>query len=1041
MASQFWWKTRGFRAAIGALAAPTASLAVASCAILSAQTLLNTRNLSGSATDTPTAIATDSQGNVYLAGATTSSDFPLTQALFQQFPEPALRVSTDGRTFLPAALPAPQVNTVAASGDGSVVMAGANTGLYRSSDGGATWTLSASLTGQVLALACDPNGSATAYAVVLTSITSGGGLGSLIPPSTSWTWTIYKSTDAGLTWQTSTAINLTAFAAAVSRIIFNPHDSSTVYALVNQVLMRSADAGASWQELTIPAAQANLGQTNPTGFAIAPSQPNIAYATTYYFPMMKSFDGGVTWQPAASIGSAGEYAIAVDPQDASVVWLVDGAGIHKSTDGAATFQRVAAIGDGSWRSIAVSNTNSSEVFATDLHNVYATNDSGATWTTVASGQLNAVFVLGSRTYLAGSVSPAVFLTKLDPTLTQIVYSTFIGPGSVSRIAVDPAGNVYLAGTTQSHSFPTTPGVLGRDFVSSSAGFVSKLRADGAALLYSTLLDGVPPNALAIDAAGNAVIAGATTGWVPVTPNAVEASWPGPCYRSTAAGETLQTSTHAFAAKLNADASAYVYVTWLTGSCGDVANAVAIDANGAAWVGGLTYSTDFVTTANVLTPSFPNISDAGFVSQISPDGSRLMYSTFVAANFDSSVNALALDAAGNVIVAGTADAQATPGAYQRPAGSCPLVFGIGGFGGSAGTDDGFVMKLTPGASTPLFLATIGGSCNDSISRMAIDSAGNIWVTGITLSTDFTTLAPFAGLGPLSYVAGFLAALDTTGSALLSAGITANPGAVAAGPGGMLYLTEPWTVPGKTGSAVLAARIDTTQAPAIALDAIHSFGPAQPLPPAYVPFNIAPGEAVRLIGRGIGPVIEADAAAAPAHVLPSLAGVQVNFNGIPAQLVSVEANQIVCFVPFALDGTTSANVQVTYGSAVSNVYSIGVVAQNPDLVAVANPDGSLNSESNPAAIASMVTIYLTGLGQTNPPSVDGALNTSPAVVPRAIPQIVVNGSMEQPAFLGAAVGQVAGVMQINLFVPDPGVNGVNDSVYIGSTFFRIWTAPHS
>jgi hypothetical protein len=54
--------------------------------------------------------------------------------------------------------------------------------------------------------------------------------------------------------------------------------------------------------------------------------------------------------------------------------------------------------------------------------------------------------------------------------------------------------------------------------------------------------------------------------------------------------------------------------------------------------------------------------------------------------------------------------------------------------------------------------------------------------------------------------------------------------------------------------------------------------------------------------------------------------------------------------------------------------------------------------------------------------------------------VNGRIEQPAFLGAAVGQVAGVMQVNLFVPDPGVNGVNDNVYIGSMFLRIWTSPH-
>jgi uncharacterized protein (TIGR03437 family) len=1031
-------KTKRFRAAGRALLVRTAAAGVASWAILSAQTLLNTRNLSGSATDTPTAIATDFQGNVYIAGATTSPDFPLTQALFARLPEPALRVSADGRTFAPSALSVPAVNTVAASSDGSVILAGTGTGLYRSSDSGATWAPSASLSGQIVALACDPVNSGSAYAVVLTSSTAG----SFVGPVTNWTWTIYKSTDSGVTWQSSAAYTLSPVTAAVSRIFVNPVNPSIVYAFVNSALMRSADAGASWQQLTVPAAQANLGQTNPTAFAIAPSQPNIAYATTYYFPMMKSSDGGLTWQPAASIGSAGENAIAVDPQDASVVWLVDGAGIHRSTDGAATFQRVAAMGDGSWRSIAVSNTDSARVFATDLHNIYATFDGGSTWTTVASGQLNAAFVLGSQVYLAGSVSPTVFLTKLDPTLTRILYSTFIGPGSVSRIAVDPAGNVYLAGTTQSHSFPTTPGVLGRDFASGSAGFVSKLRADGAALLYSTLLDGIPPSAMAIDSAGNAVIAGFTRGWIPTTRNAIQPTLPGPCTRNTTSGEAVQALTHAFAAKLKSDASDYVYSTWLTGSCGDVANDVAIDSMGAAWIGGSTYSTDFAVTPNALTASFPNISDAGFVSQISPDGSRLMYSTFVAANFDSAVNALALDAAGNVIVAGTSDAPATPGAYQRPAGSCPPVFGFGPGSVSAGTDDGFVMKFSPGASAPLFRATIGGSCNDSIRGMAIDSAGDIWVTGNTFSTDFPTLAPFAGLGPAgSYsTPGFLAELDPTGSTLLSSSITANPGMVAAGPGGSVYFAEPGTVPQKTASAVLAARIDATAAPAIALDAIHSFGPAQPLAPAYVPFVIAPGEAVRLIGRGMGPVNLADASAAPAHLLPGIAGVQVTFNGIPAELVSVQANQIVCFVPFALDGATSANVQVTYGGAASNLYSIGVVAQNPDLVAVANQDGSLNSETNPAAINSIATIYLTGLGQTMPPSVDGALNTTPLLAPRLTPTITVNGRIEQPAFLGAAVGQVAGVMQVNLFVPDPGVNGVNDNVYIGSTFFRIWTRPH-
>jgi hypothetical protein len=137
-------ETKRFRFAVLALLVRTASVGVASGAILAAQTLLGTRDLSGAATDTPTAIATDPQANVDIAGATTSPDFPLTQALFQQLPEPALRVSADGRTFVPATLSTPEVNTVVASGDGRVILVGTDTGLYRSSDGGATWALSTS---------------------------------------------------------------------------------------------------------------------------------------------------------------------------------------------------------------------------------------------------------------------------------------------------------------------------------------------------------------------------------------------------------------------------------------------------------------------------------------------------------------------------------------------------------------------------------------------------------------------------------------------------------------------------------------------------------------------------------------------------------------------------------------------------------------------------------------------------------------------------------------------------------------------------------
>ena len=92
---------------VGGLMMPAVTRHVALCAmvlpvVLHAQLLLNTRSLSGEGADNPTAIATDAQGNVYVAGTTNSPDFPLSHALVAQFPEPALRVATDGRTFAAA---------------------------------------------------------------------------------------------------------------------------------------------------------------------------------------------------------------------------------------------------------------------------------------------------------------------------------------------------------------------------------------------------------------------------------------------------------------------------------------------------------------------------------------------------------------------------------------------------------------------------------------------------------------------------------------------------------------------------------------------------------------------------------------------------------------------------------------------------------------------------------------------------------------------------------------------------------------------------
>jgi uncharacterized protein (TIGR03437 family) len=198
-------------------------------------------------------------------------------------------------------------------------------------------------------------------------------------------------------------------------------------------------------------------------------------------------------------------------------------------------------------------------------------------------------------------------------------------------------------------------------------------------------------------------------------------------------------------------------------------------------------------------------------------------------------------------------------------------------------------------------------------------------------------------------------------------------------------------------------------------------------------VTPGELVVLNGRGIGPVAEIDATVALGGFFPNgLGGVQVFFNGIPAPLISVQANRIECQAPFELDGAAYIEIQVTYNGQMSNSFPAAVVAQQVSLLAVSNADGTANSASNPAQIGSVIALYLTGFGQTVPGGVDGALNVS-AALPRIMPTVYGAGGVVQPLFLGAAPGESTGVFQINLLAPAPnGGSAAGSYTIIGSMF---------
>ena len=377
-----------------------------------------------------------------------------------------------------------------------------------------------------------------------------------------------------------------------------------------------------------------------------------------------------------------------------------------------------------------------------------------------------------------------FVAKLDPTGSALVYSTFLGGSRndvCNAIAVDVVGNAYVTGQTFSIDFPTMNplypagpgGIFGRD------AFVAKLDATGSTLIYSTYLAGSgndSGDAIAVDVGGNAYVAGVTTALDFPTVNAFQPTLRG--FRDAfiaklnPAGSALVYSTYlggsdhfglsenvggiavdvagsayvtgttpstdfptanalqpvfgvpidAFVAKLDPTGSQLVYSTYLGGGRTDRGYGIAVDALGQAYVTGLTSSFDF-PTANALQSAFGGFQDA-FVAKLDPTGSALVYSTYLGGSDSDSSHALTVDNAGNAYVTGTTESTEA---------SFPVVVGPDlTFNGGLG--DAFVAKVNPGGTALVYAGYIGGSSFDTGSGIAVDQAGNAYVTGSTGSTE-------------------------------------------------------------------------------------------------------------------------------------------------------------------------------------------------------------------------------------------------------------------------------------------------------------------
>jgi uncharacterized protein (TIGR03437 family) len=323
-----------------------------------------------------------------------------------------------------------------------------------------------------------------------------------------------------------------------------------------------------------------------------------------------------------------------------------------------------------------------------------------------------------------------------------------GTELLGGMGVDSAGNVYISCSTDSTDMPVTQGVIqgyNRGGYFGIDAYIAKLDSTGGNLLYGTYLGGNDDDvasALAVDPNGNAYVAGFTSSNnFPV---------------SLGAFQKNNKFVNAFISKIEPTGSRLVYSTYVGGSRADVPADIAIDAAGNAYVVGHTTSTDFpVTTGAWQTIHRGGTTDKydGLVFKLNPQGSQLVYATFLGGSGEDLATAVAVDATGNAYVAGYTESSNFPisaGAFQKTL---------------TGPDDAFLVKINPAGSGAVFATLLGGSRSDHATSVAQDATG-IYVAGTTTSSNFPTLAPLQpSLNGTSD--GFVLKLDPTGSKLVQA----------------------------------------------------------------------------------------------------------------------------------------------------------------------------------------------------------------------------------------------------------------------------------
>jgi len=629
-------------------------------------------------------------------------------------------------------------------------------------------------------------------------------------------------------------------------------------------------------------------------------------------------------------------------------------------------------------------------------------------------------------YVAGSFVPtsknflSAFVAKLSADGSQVLYFTVLA-GSANDVAaaltLGSDGSAYVGGSTVSPDFPITAGALDATSSAGIQGFLAKVNPAGS-LVYSTFINGATDvTGIALDTAGDVFLTG--LGALQVSSISIE----------PALGFVMEVNATLNKVLLSAN--------------GYGGGLIALDSQGNIYVTGSaqpssTPGTNVLTLPMLSAGAFQPTHDARFcfiaenpgpnpsifmtclyqyVAKINSTGA-LVWATYVTGSWGAIAGGMAVDSAGNVIVAGTTysdDYPVTPGAFQTAytAAAPFLPAPAGSMSSSPPAATGYISKINASGTGLIWSTYFGGSFSDQITGLAVGANGEIFVSGHSDSSDLPGLAGTPdGCHPtadqeLAFVARVAQDGTTAGPTELLQGA---PDCLYYSCGSLVYndLTDYPGFPvrgaltlGSNGTLVFA----DTDGNLASIDFSARSRLSCVVDPAdYAQLRtVAPGQLLTLFGTDLAPetpVIPASGVAA------STANLGVFFNGIPAPILYSGAQQINVQVPYEIAGQSSVEMQVVDNQValpVSETITLGVAAREPavyltpaaleslypastvcggvvvfGVAALAlNADGTLNDCSNPAIAGSVVTLFVDGLGPVMPALATGAIAAAPAV----------------------------------------------------------------